>query len=129
MALCECGCGEILTGRQKRFRSDDHRARYWSNCRKAGALGKGLSALLPGKNKRPHCGSVSKSKRLRDTLAVVRELKTCTTLQIHERTGSCKPSTDVDDLRRAGYPVSMAKFVRTTENGRKVYEYTWEGKP
>ena len=128
MALCECGCGETLTGRQKRFKCDDHRARYWSNCRKAGALGKGLDALLPRKKDKPHCGNVSKSKRLRSTLAVVKELKTFTTLQLQERTGGMKVSTDIDDLRRAGYPVSMARYVRTTDAGRKVYEYRWEGK-
>lgn len=151
MALCNCGCGETLTGKQKRFKNDDHRARYWSNCRKAGALGKGLDALmrqaagcerepisgtlrtgfdalLPKQKGAPHCGHPSKSTRLRLTLEAIKSHGGwISTLRIQEKTRGVKVSTDIDDLRRAGYPVSMAHYSHTTLDGRKVYLYKWEG--
>src|SRR5512139_695438 len=75
--LCECGCKEELTGRQKRFRHDSHRAKYWSDARKRGAaLGQGLSELIPPKpNGKPHCGHPGRSKRLARTLNVLMDAK------------------------------------------------------
>jgi len=133
MAICEGpGCKEELTGRQRRFHHDTCRNAAWSEARRRGAaLGKGLDSLLPAKGKgKPHCGHPGRSKRLARTLNVLMEAKGAwiTTFVIQQKTGSMKPSTDVDDLRRAGYPVSAARYVGMTDKGRKVYEYRWEGK-
>ena len=88
------------------------------------ALGRGIEALIPRK---PHCGHPGRSRRLAKTLNCIMDFGTCTTFQIQRVTGSMKPSTDVDDLRRAGYRVSMATYVRTTSDGRRVFRYTWLG--
>lgn len=119
--LC-LNCLKKLHGRQKSFCSDACRVKWWSDARKAGA----------GKrsNSKPHCGHPARSKRLARTLDVLIEARGyhVTTLNIQKRTGSMKPSTDIDDLRRAGYPVSMAKHEVTTDEGRRIYSYRWEGK-
>lgn len=91
-------------------------------------LGKGLDALLPEKQKnKPHCGHPGRSKRLAQTLSAIKDAKKITTLQLHAITGSMKASTDIDDLRRAGYPISMAKYLFTTDSGRKVFEFEYLG--
>jgi len=129
MSVCECGCNEMLTGKQKRFKNDTHRARYWSDMRRKGAaLGKGLDALLPKKNGKPKCGHPGRSKRLAKTLNVFldRRGQDITTLEIHAITNGVKVSTDIDDLRRAGYSISKAKYERTTEEGCRVYSYRYE---
>ena len=129
MPICECGCKQELTGRQKRFKNDAHRAEWWSAVRKAGALGRGLDSLLSSKPKRIRCGNPNKSTRLMLTLNAIKSHGGwISTLAIQEKTRGVKVSTDVDDLRRAGYPVSKAHFSHTTLDQRKVYLYRWEGK-
>lgn len=124
------GCDKQLTGRQSKWHSDDCKNAFNTEVRRR-ALGKGLSALLPGNgNGRVHSGHPSRSRRLAKLLNLFIDSKgrRITTLDIHEATGSMKSSGDVDDLRRAGYPVSMARYVRTTDEGRRVYDYKWDGK-
>ncbi|MDD5171355.1 MAG: hypothetical protein PHN75_21245 [Syntrophales bacterium] len=106
----------------QRFHTKTCRMREWGLLHPR--LGKGLDAILPqSKNGKPHCGNPGKSQRLMKTWNVFLRVKEPTTLQIQDATGSMKPSTDVDDLRRAGYPVSKAIFVRTTDQGRKIFMY------
>jgi len=134
MSLCECGCKIELTGRQKRFRPG-HGEKWWSFVRKIGAAEiKGQEHLplapavaAPRDTGKPHSGHPGRSKRLAKTLNAVMDLRKFTTLELQARTGGMKVSTDIDDLRRAGYPISMAKYLRTTEEGRKVFEYEWLG--
>ena len=107
----------------QRFHSTACRFKEWERLHPR--LGKGLEALLPPKGtaSKPHCGHPGRSRRLSQTLNVFYDIPNPTTLQIQERTGSMKPSTDIDDLRRAGYPISRAKYVMTTAEGRRVYQY------
>lgn len=89
------------------------------------ALGKGLGALIPTKEEKLHCGHPSRSKRLNKTLYAMKVLRNLTTIELQKITSGVKVSTDIDDLRRAGYPISNAIFVHTTDEGRKVYRYEW----
>jgi hypothetical protein len=125
-----------LSGKSKKWASDDCKNRLNTEARRVGrqVLEKTFAeivqgqpqAVLPGKKAgKPHSGHPSRSARLAKTLNVIITMKKCTTLEIQARTGGVKVSTDVDDLRRAGYPVSKAKYLRTTEEGRKIFEYEW----
>lgn len=117
--LCGCGCKQELTGKQKRFVSDEHRQRFWSDARRRGAMGP-----EPKKRSKPHCGNPAVSSRLKKTWYALQTLgHNATTLTIQKITGSMKVSTDLNDLKRAGYPISKAEYVRTTDEGRRIYRY------
>lgn len=69
-----------------------------------------------------HGGNPATSVRLKNTLAVLSDMKPHSTLDIQEKTGSMAVSTDIGDLRKSGYEIEC-HFSRVTFNGRKVYVY------
>ena len=120
--------------KNQRFHHPKCRMAEWAEMHPR-ALGKTLPEIAADQmtmpsilRKKLHCGHPGRSHRLAKLLNLMITLGACTTLQIQKKTGSMKPSTDVDDLRRAGYPVSMARYIGTTASGRKIFEYEWKGK-
>ena len=78
--------------------------------------------------KKLHCGHPGRSQRLARMLNVMIDLRSATSLQLQKRTGSMAVHADISDLRQCGYPISKAHYLRTTDEGRKIYAYQWEGK-
>lgn len=68
---------------------------------------------------------IAKSPRLQTLLAFLKERGNlgATSAEIHLRTGSVAPGTDVSELRANGYSVLCA-FEKMTTTRRRVYRYT-----
>lgn len=135
MSLCECGCGEELTGKQKRFKGDDHRSRWWTDARRIGAGKMGSPAEAPGvavpldgpqKSRGMHKGDPYRNNRI-SALRVFLLTGPKTTLEIRDALASCAPSTEVSALRLSGYDI-RCRYLRRTSTGSKVYLYTMVGK-
>ena len=116
MALCECNCGEELTGRQKRFRNDKHRAKFWTTARRKGAA-----------TGHAHHRWVIGNTHLEPLLMAIMSRKIMTSLELQRITGSMSIGTDLSNIRRYYPQLSRAKYLRKNENGKKVYQYSWSG--
>jgi hypothetical protein len=137
MAVCECGCGEELSGKQKRFRFDKCRLAWHGRARKMGqaALGKGLGELIverqaEGGRLKVRVGvmrrrNVEKNPRLQRLLSFLKSGPK-TTIEIRYHMNSNAPSTEVSDLRQNGFDI-RCNYLRVTNDGRKVYLYTLVG--
>ena len=110
---CECGCGQELTGRQKRFVNDKHRAQWWTLARRKGAA-KGHA----------HAREVIGNPNLEPLLMAIMARKVMTSAELQAITGSMAIATDLSNIRRHYPQLSEAKYLHT-KNGRRVFEYTW----
>jgi hypothetical protein len=74
-------------------------------------------------------GDPSRSQRLARALAFVKSFGSfgCTTAQLQAYTGSMAPSTDISELRHAGYLINC-HLDGIRSNGRRVYRYKYLGR-
>lgn len=138
MAICECGCGRELIGKQKRFRTDDCRTKWWSNVRRAGAglaggpvremmtqAVSGPAVPIPGiiqkeKKRSFHHAKLDRSDVLKKTLDILRRTNP-TTKEIQDYTGSTRASSDISELRANGVQID-AVYIGTV-NGKRISRY------
>jgi hypothetical protein len=79
-----------------------------------------------------HHGGSPEDRRLSSMLDVLKQYpEGLTTLQIdnalqNRGVRNVAISTTISDLRKNGIPISKAQFVRTSENGMKIYFYKME---
>jgi hypothetical protein len=112
--LCECNCGEELTGKAKRFKNDQHRAKFWTAARRKGAA-----------TGHAHFGVVIGNPRLEPLLMAIMGREVMTSAELQAITGSMCIATDMSNIRKFYPQLSEAKYLHTNENGRRVFEYTW----
>ncbi len=81
---------------------------------------------LKPRSAKHHGGTMQKSLRLKKTLPLVLG-RGHTNFEIQAKTGSMAVHTDVDDLRKLGWPVKRF-YQGLSENGRKIqlYRVVWE---
>ena len=127
MAVCECGCGAELSGKQKRFKNGRCRMNWWSEIRRNAALGRGLGALLPQETVlkpagKMHRRNAATNPRLQRLLAFLRDGPK-TNVEIGGHMKSTSASTIVSDLRQNGFDI-RGRYLRMTKDRHKIYLYT-----
>ena len=109
------GCWRELTGRQKKWHSDECKNEFYTLARRKGAA-KGHA----------HAREVIGNTNLEPLLMAIMARKVMTSAEFQAITGSMAIATDLSNIRRHYPQLSEAKYVGTNEKGRRVFKYRWE---
>ncbi len=75
------------------------------------------------RHRRSHYCTVQGSPRLQRALALLMDGQPHTSIEIRDYANVTSVSCCVDELRKNGYNIPKAEFVRTTDTGARVYVY------
>ena len=117
LRVCKCGCRAEFRPKRvdQKFATPNCKTRYTMAAYEAGLK------VIESKGGMHH--RKASNHQMQKLFACLSDGKPWTTRQLHEATKMENVSTAISELRRAGVPVSRAKFIRRTESGAKIFEY------